>query len=219
MARPIRSFLTGDAVLVLILALSVSALALLGVIMMRTELPPPEPIPTESPAYTLSVSEDGHSIRMEGAVELGITAALSGLLEEFGAVRTLELQSGGGRVPEARGLIRLVIEHQLSTVAQGDCLSACALVFMAGSKRRMGDDARLGFHSYALRMPVVSALLDATAEQATDMEMFRALGIDQAFLARIDATPPENMLFPSPRALLEAGVLTEPPQNAEVAIP
>jgi len=113
-------------------------------------------------------------------------------------------------VPEARGLIRLVTEHDLATVARGDCLSACTLVFMAGKTRTLGQGARLGFHSYALRSPVVAALTDVPALQARDMERFLALGIDGAFLDRIAETPPEGMWFPSRHALIAAGVVTEP---------
>ncbi|MDD7972477.1 hypothetical protein [Roseinatronobacter alkalisoli] len=219
MTRWLHNFLKGDAVLVSILVLSLSGLAVLGAIVWRAGAPVPAPLPTPPPAYTLSVSEDEKSIRIEGAIELGITAALSELLDDIGDVGVLELQSGGGRVPEARGLIRLVTEHQLATVARGDCLSTCALVFMAGSPRRMEDGARLGFHSYALNMPVVSTLMDVSAEQARDMAGFLARGIDGAFLDRIVATPPENMWFPSRHLLLEAGVLTEPPVNAADTIP
>lgn len=210
MPRRLHDFLTGDAALVSILALALLGLGLIGGVAFCTERPPAVQAPEPEPTFRLSVSGDGTSILIEGAIDLGITSVLSRLLAEFGDVRRLELRSGGGRVPEARGLIRLVTEYRLATVARGDCLSACALVFMAGSVRRMDEGARLGFHSYALRSPVVAALMDVPAQQARDMERFRALGIDGAFLDRIGATPPESMWFPSRQDLLAAGVLSDP---------
>jgi hypothetical protein len=211
MPQRLHDFLTGDAVLVSILVLALSGLGFISVVAWRTEPPPVVQAPDPPPTFRLSVSGDGTGILIEGAIDLGITSVLSRLLADFGDVRRLELRSDGGRVPEARGLIRLVTEYRLATVARGDCLSACALVFMAGSARRMEDGARLGFHSYALRSPVVAALMDVPAQQARDMDRFRALGIDGAFLDRIGATPPESMWFPSRQDLSAAGVLTDLP--------
>lgn len=210
MARRTRSFLSGDTVLVWILGLSLAGLGLIGIVAMRTEPPRTVQQPAPVPTFRLSVSQDGTGIHLQGVIDLGITSVLARLLDDFDDVRRLELESGGGRVPEARGLIRLVTERRLETVARGDCLSACALVFMAGSVRRMDDGARLGFHSYALRSPVVGALMDVPAQQAQDMARFRDLGIDAAFLDRIGATPPDAMWFPSRQALRVAGVLTDP---------
>lgn len=210
MAQRLRDFLTCDALPAAMLAIALTGLGLVGIVAWRTEpevlVHRPEPLPT----FRLAVSHDGTAILVEGMIDLGMTTVLSGLLTDFGDVRRLELESGGGRVPEARGLIRLITEYRLATVARGDCLSACALVFMAGSARTMEDGARLGFHSYALRSPVVAALMDVPAQQARDMERFRALGIDGAFLDRIGETPPDAMWFPSREALQAAGVLTDP---------
>jgi len=88
----------------------------------------------EPPAFTLTLADDGRSARLEGRIDFGVTAALTALLEETEGLRLLRLGGPGGRIAEARGLVRLVERHGLDTAAVGDCASACALVFASGAR-------------------------------------------------------------------------------------
>lgn len=162
--------------------------------------PRPEP-------YRLALADDGASVRLEGLIEFGITRDLEALLAGAGTVRLVSLESAGGRVAEARGLIRVIERFGLMTLARGDCASACALAFMGGSTRFLDEGARLGFHSYGLGGRMNRLFLDPLDEQAKDMAVFRRHFVAEPFLARIDATPHSEMWFPEPSELLAAGVV------------
>lgn len=201
-----------DALLMALLAVSLLAIGMIVVVGFSTQHRSGAGGPTDSvpplPAYRLTLSEDGAQVHLSGRIDFGITADLEALLDHAPAVKTLTLASGGGRVAEGRGLIRLVTKHRLATEAHDACLSICALVFMAGHTRRVAPRGLLGFHSYDLRQPILRMYMDVGAEQARDMALFRERGIHEDFLARIADTPPTEMWYPSRRDLRAAGVLT-----------
>lgn len=75
----------------------------------------------------------------------------------------INLNSKGGNFQEAIKISKILLERQLSTRLESgaDCLSACAIVFMAGTRlttigsqlaREMHPSARLGFHAPTLEI-------------------------------------------------------------------
>lgn len=162
---------------------------------------------TRPAAYRLALADGGASVRLEGLIEFGITRDLEDLLESAKGVRLVSLESMGGRVAEARGLIRVIERFGLMTLARGDCASACALAFMAGRQRWLDEGARLGFHRYGLGGRMAGVFVDPEREQAKDLAVFRRHAVDEALLARIDATPHDQMWYPTPAELLAAGVV------------
>lgn len=167
--------------------------------------------PAGDPAanFEFRVSADGERVHFQGYIDFGVTQALSTLLEQETDIVHLRLESGGGLVAEARGLVRLIGEYGLTTSAVGDCSSACTLVFIAGHTRYLEPDARLGFHQYAQRSPVVEFLMkqDPGDEQQSDFELFRRARVDEAFLTQIMNTPHQQMWYPAVSELVASGVV------------
>ncbi len=159
--------------------------------------------------YSLAIAADGRSVRLEGLIDFGITRDLTALLEgtDGDPVGLIRLESPGGRVAEARGLIKVIERFDLETSAVGDCASACTLVYMSGHTRYLEPGARLGFHRYGLFSPLVGLFLDPEVELEKDMAVFRRHRVAEAFIERIAATPHETMWFPSPAELVRARVV------------
>ena len=164
---------------------------------------------TESPPFSLTLSGDRSRVDLHGRIDFGITRELTALLEATPGVRTLRLQSPGGRVAEARGLVTVVKRFALATRARGDCASACTLVFIAGHSRGLDPGARLGFHGYNLRSPLFG-LIDPVAEMARDSAVFHDAGVDAGFMERAMAVPHREMWFPTRHDLIGAGVIDPP---------
>jgi len=162
--------------------------------------------PVAPPAYALTLSADGARVDLEGRIDFGVTADLTALLKAVPGITTLRLQSPGGRVAEARGLVTVVKRFDLATVARGDCASACTLVFISGQNRKLDPGARLGFHGYDLRAPVFG-MIDPAVEMARDSAVFRAAGVTGDFLDRAMAVPHRTMWFPDRGDLIAAGVI------------
>lgn len=164
---------------------------------------PASPAP-EAESLSLEMFAGGKGVRMTGRIDHGATRRLENLLSGNAGVRFLELESSGGYVAEARGLVRLVRSYRLATYVRGDCLSACTLAFASGATRHLAPGARLGFHRYRLLSPMLPLFMNAEHEQRKDMDVLRRRDVPQAFLERIDATPPEAMWFPSHGELIAA---------------
>jgi membrane-bound ClpP family serine protease len=165
--------------------------------------PPPQDL-TPSAVFSIELFAGGSGVRLRGPIRHGATKQLETTLLEGGPIRFLELDSPGGLVAEARGLVRLIESFRLNTYVDRQCLSACTLAFASGRMRYLAPGARLGFHSYRLSSPTVAFFMDPQAEQQRDMELFRRRSVPQVFIERIDATPPGSMWFPSHRELLAA---------------
>ena len=168
----------------------------------RHSLRPPAAIER---GYSLDLIRDNTLIHLRGPFQVGITQRVSQLLADHPEVTGIILDSGGGQIYEGRGLARLIRENALATYSLEQCVSSCTTAFIAGTKRALGDHAKLGFHQYKnyAAMPVV----DVDQEQAKDIALFAAQGIAPDFLRKVFAQPPEKMWWPEAEELLEAGVI------------
>lgn len=68
------------------------------------------------------------------------------LLMEHPQVDTVIVSGGGGSNSPAHDMAHKITEFGLTTVARNNCSSACTLLFLAGTERRLEKGARLGFH-------------------------------------------------------------------------
>lgn len=154
---------------------------------------------------------DGDRFRFQGEISIGVTEVLRDLIKAHPDTRTLELDSRGGHIFEARGMARLVRDYGLVTQVSRDCSSACTLVFVAGVSRHLKEGGRLGFHSYSLIDAKWHPGFDISAEQARDQAFFRAQNVSAPFIARIYDTPSSEIWFPKRAELVAAGILTQMP--------
>jgi hypothetical protein len=68
------------------------------------------------------------------------------LLFHHSEIDVVFLTGQGGLVYSAEKIARLFMRHGITTVAYGECLSACAVMFLGGSDRRLAKGAVLGLH-------------------------------------------------------------------------
>lgn len=198
----VRLLVAGSAAFTaLLLALTVSALPELGRIALGIDA---------FARYQVRVLPGGEELEVAGLIGFGLTDDVERVLADHPGVRTVRLNSVGGRVAEARNLRELIARRGFATRTTGRCYSACAFVYMAGRERLLAPGARLGFHQPAL--PGVSDLL---FQNEADKERRRLIeaGVAPAFAERALATPSDRMWVPRPAELLAAGVVhrIEPP--------
>lgn len=68
------------------------------------------------------------------------------ILLENPDIDTISVSGPGGYGPAADEIIEKILSLGLNTTAFGDCISACANIFLAGQSRTLMPGARLGFH-------------------------------------------------------------------------
>jgi len=159
----------------------------------------------EGPGYTIEFVAERNLISFKGNFETGLSSDLKKLLVERHDIRGIILNSDGGRVFEARGVAKLIREHQLETYVYDMCRSACTTAFIAGMKRYLGKNGRLGFHRYRLRS--VLPAIDVAAEQEKDRAFYQAQGVAPTLLSRIFNEPYESMWYPEVEELLRTKVV------------
>ena len=158
--------------------------------------------------YQIIRQPDG-SLLFQGQIVLGVTKALSKELAQGPAPKRITLSSEGGNVFEARGLAKLITTHGLHTQVDDACSSACTLMFIAGSQRQLGPDARLGFHSYSLEDAQRLPGFDIEAEQSRDRDFMLGQGVSAEFIMRVYDTPSSGIWFPERALLRQSGVVTQ----------
>jgi hypothetical protein len=152
-------------------------------------------------AWSIDYVPATRTVRISGEYRHGVAAAFAEALERYPDADTVELQGPGGRQGEGLQIAHLIETHNLATVANTHCASACTLAFVAGRERSLLGDAGLGFH--AVSAPVASFDLNRTYDH-----YLAHRGVDAEFIRKAAEVPAEEMWYPSVATLIEAGVLT-----------
>ena len=162
---------------------------------------------TPGKSNVLTLKNKNTLIQIDGPFYFGITRDVADLLSRYPYVEGIILECEGGPVSEGRGLAVLIQKHELDTYSFKECSSACTIVFIAGRKRILGTDAKLGFHQYRLDARNVMPHLDPEAEMKKDLQFFKNQSIDTAFLDQVFKVPHNNIWFPSHTELRTSGVI------------
>ncbi|MCQ2003108.1 hypothetical protein [Rhizobium sp. NRK18] len=159
--------------------------------------------------YQMVVDDEAGVLSLVGSIELNATRRMRELLASHPGIETVVLASEGGNIFEARGLARLIRERGLDTRVDGDCTSACTIIFIGGEQRILGPAGRLGFHQYRFDAHYVVLGNDPAKEQEKDRSLYAEAGVTSDFLARMFSKGATDMWFPTADELLDAGVATQ----------
>jgi len=193
-----------------LLSLALAGLVIVGIGMARTEtLPKPQRSPSP-PQFDLSVSRDGGSFEFSGVVDFGLTEALRKMVAAHPEIKHMILDSGGGYVAEARGVVTVLRAHEIATHVEGHCASACALIFAGGAARSLAPEGRIGLHGYALQRDRTFGMVDPAVEMQRDLAIYRAQSIEEQFVQRLGVLPQAPMWYPDHAELRAVGLVTIP---------
>ena len=87
--------------------------------------------------HEFHVLANGQTLEFSGGITFGVTQELQRFLNAMAGVRTVRLNSNGGRILEAQRMSDLISSRNLATFVARDCLSACTIVFLGGNERFM----------------------------------------------------------------------------------
>ncbi len=204
--------ISGDMVRVYLCYLSLVIILVLTLVQAADALSvlhhePEEITATVAKPPLLPVSADGSVMYLNGDLDFNSLKALKRATSEFPEIKTLALDSPGGRVFAARALAISVLELGLNTRVEGQCLSACTLVFLAGSARELAPGAKLGFHRYRLASKQPGRTLALAQELDKDRAFFAQRGVSADFVRQMFKSSHDSIWYPSRELLSRAGVL------------
>ena len=101
----------------------------------------------DDPPFSVSISEDGLTLRVIGNIKSGLFDAIAKRLAIHRRIRVVELGSLGGLTYEGLKIGRLLRQRNIVTVVANNCYSSCALIFLGGEHRIVPAPYwSLGFH-------------------------------------------------------------------------
>lgn len=158
------------------------------------------------PPYALRLMRNDTELEVAGGLPIGTTDAVRDLLDASPKVRVIHLNSTGGRIYEANKLADLIAQRQLITYTRTSCSSACALAFLAGRERYIGEKGQIGFHSASVHGATGSDDLDVNASFRTALSR---VGASPEFITRATTTSPSDMWYPDKDTLKQQHIITE----------
>ena len=151
----------------------------------------------------------GDVLRLRGPIEHGDYAKFRSYFGNSRRIVGLDLHSGGGSLYEGVRIAALARQKRLATFVAKECDSACAFIFLLGTKRYIGKDAKIGVHAVgneygnedngALRDTIYFARLSAK------------LGIPSSTIGKMVATPPGKITYLDRADLLASKVIAREP--------
>jgi hypothetical protein len=160
----------------------------------------------------VATTSDGKSLWAQNMIGEGSAAAVDQALNSSPRVSTVILSSVGGRITEAESIALLVKQKHLNTTVQGNCLSACTYILLAGAHRSAPQSAKIGFHQATF--PGTTNLGQMIIDHQM-VDYYRSAGVTQSFIDRVMATPSVSMWYPTRDELIEAGVLNQTSDDTE----
>ncbi len=164
------------------------------------------------PHHVVRLLNRGREIAITGGFDLGTSAEFATLLATSPAVRTIDLNSFGGRVAEGRQVAKLIRARGLATYTGVVCASACTIAYLGGNPRYLGVRPKLGFHRYSFSglepLAGLKGLLVDAVNAWGEQDLVQA-GISASFAARVFATPSSGVWIPDVDTLVAAHVVTQ----------
>jgi len=157
-------------------------------------------------SHQFKVLSNGTMLDFSGGISFGTAKEFELMLKSMDNVRTVRLNSNGGRIAEAQKISDLIQARGLSTYVSQHCVSACTVIFLGGKQRFMNAGAKLGFHQPYFRGMTEAEKRASIAREQARLEKF---GLSKDFALRANATAPSGMWYPEQGELLREHVVTK----------
>lgn len=162
--------------------------------------------------FNVYVSDSGETLFIEGEIGVTISDSVLALLDQHDAITTLALSGPGGDLNETFRILNALADYrredrQLTTYAQGDCASACSILFMGGDHRVLAQGAQLGFHQLQAYVAVDDSNIERLQEKVA--RFFLRKGVSANFIGNMYQAAPDDMWYPDVTTLLDANVVHE----------
>lgn len=157
-------------------------------------------------------------------------ATLKKTLTAHPEITELRLNSTGGSVYAGSEMAWIVMDYELDTQVDGECISACVDLFLAGKRRRMTLGSKLGFHHRSWGAEAVQKYYrewrkrkdwatpfefgswiysDTQTEIYEHLTYMLARGVEPGFAIKTMQAVSSDEWYPSRLQLIASGVLRE----------
>ena len=149
-------------------------------------------------------------------------------------IDTIRLTSDGGYIEAAHEMAAIISDYGLRTEVEGECASACAILFASGTERVMNRGGRIGLHPSSWGVEAMRSYYEDTREDSGWKDEFAFAewvydegqrdankmithflhhGVSADFAIKVISVGINGMWYPT-RAEMEAAGLITPPRAA-----
>ena len=128
-------------------------------------------------------NQEAKWLQISGRIEPGDIEKFMELAAPLETTTVLLTNSPGGRSEVGFALGRIIRARKYATAVEGECFSACADIWLAGTPRMRGVNAKIGLHSAAARNPENNERKPSAGGNAITGAYLRELGLSDAFIA------------------------------------
>jgi len=147
-------------------------------------------------------------IMMTGEVTEGDAQRFEDVVASLGGVHaTLNVSGPGGRVNEALDIGAQVQQHRFATMvsSETECYSACALIWLAGSRRYLSPDSAIGVHA-AFQTREDGTQMESGVANARIGAFLNMIGLPLDAITYITTAPPNATLPITPAIARNVGI-------------
>src|SRR5262245_59749658 len=170
---------------------------------------------TNQRTYTLRLLRNSTELEISGPLDFGVAREVDALLSDHPAIRTLHLNSEGGRLVEADRIKNAVLSRKLNTYVETRSLSACVTICVSGTNRWLAKGAVIGLHS--AHYPGMSRE-DSNSVNRETRAFLLSRGVKQDIVDRGLNTPSDSMWTPDHQTLFASHLATSYATETDVAI-
>ena len=137
----------------------------------------------------------GGWIQISGRIEPDDDGKFMALAASLPKATVLLSNSPGGSLQAAFTIGRIIRARAYATVIEGKCLSACAIVWLAGMPRIRGADAKIGFHSASALDHKTKERKSSSSANAEKGAYLKELGLSEEFIGYASAAPIDDFNY------------------------
>ena len=179
---------------------------------------------------TLYYSTDEANEELNREISWADVEIFETILKENSNITLIKLNSIGGEIDAAIYLADVIIDYELNTHIEGECLSACVIMFLGGDKRSLARGSWIGFHKsswasarlkdyyierkeyegWTSEFEFAEWLYEDTQTSILrDLEYFIERGVEPAFAIKTLRADSNEMWYPRRKEMVAAGIITE----------
>ncbi|GLQ95806.1 GYF domain-containing protein [Dyella mobilis] len=147
-------------------------------------------------------------IRVHGTIGHRFSQDLADALAGNGGAQAVVINSPGGLLDQAFKSVDVLIKAHLPLRIDGDCASACGLLWAGVPLREMTDASRIGLHQNRTVSDLPAEMTAATMKHLDEesIKLLASAGFTPAMLQRRAVTPPGSVYWLSAVDVMTAGI-------------
>jgi len=162
----------------------------------------------QAPNGTVVFDPTLHQLRIDGPLGVRLTSDVTAATQDHPDIERVVINSTGGLITDAKAVGALLRDRNLPVRVQGQCASACVLIWAMSPSREMTLRSTIGIHQSRLDVNLPTEWASSAKQTVDDdsTSILKAAGFSDAVLSKQASTSPASMYWLNTADAMDAGV-------------